>query len=232
MCTASWPAHPGRGRRRLPNPIEDPMLESTCQASVPRDALPPTPPGPEGSNGNGLLRVQWVSGAWLKHRRQAAASGRGLRERLAWDLGLRDLLGVQGSVVAGFAAGRAIVKTVLTEADVNLALAEAAVPLADTLFLGGVAVHAKVFLAGSSAGAHNESLALGLGAAKMPEVTPGALSNAVADAYVRPGKALVGRSKKHATSPGARFGLGRIGRFHVVENSISIDSRTLEIHAS
>jgi hypothetical protein len=35
------------------------------QASVPRDALSPTPPGPEGSNGNGLLRVQWVSGAWL-----------------------------------------------------------------------------------------------------------------------------------------------------------------------
>jgi len=42
------------------------MLKSTCQASVPRDAFPPTPPGPEGSNGNGLLRVQWVSGAWLK----------------------------------------------------------------------------------------------------------------------------------------------------------------------
>jgi len=28
------------------------------QASVLRDVLPPTPPGPEGSNGNGLLRVQ------------------------------------------------------------------------------------------------------------------------------------------------------------------------------
>ncbi len=38
------------------------------QASVPRDAFPPTPPGPEGSNGNGLLRVQWVSGAWLKNQ--------------------------------------------------------------------------------------------------------------------------------------------------------------------
>jgi len=36
------------------------------QASVPRDVFPPTPPGPEGSNGNGLLRVQWVSGAWLR----------------------------------------------------------------------------------------------------------------------------------------------------------------------
>src|ERR1035441_4138146 len=29
------------------------------QASVPRDVFPPTPPGPEGSNGNGLFRVQW-----------------------------------------------------------------------------------------------------------------------------------------------------------------------------
>ena len=42
------------------------MLELTSQASVSRDAFPPTPPGPEGSNGNGLLRVQWVAGAWLK----------------------------------------------------------------------------------------------------------------------------------------------------------------------
>ncbi len=47
------------------------MLESTSQASVPRDAFPPTPPGPEGSNGNGLLRVQWVSGAWLKKQLSA-----------------------------------------------------------------------------------------------------------------------------------------------------------------
>jgi hypothetical protein len=35
------------------------------QASLSRDVLSPTPPGPEGSNGNGLLRVQWVTGAWL-----------------------------------------------------------------------------------------------------------------------------------------------------------------------
>src|SRR6266851_10394799 len=52
------------------NPSPEPeglerMLRFTCQASVPRDAFPPTPPGPEGSNGNGLLRVQWVAGAWL-----------------------------------------------------------------------------------------------------------------------------------------------------------------------
>ena len=39
-----------------------------CQASVPRDVFPPTPPGPEGSNGNGLFRVQWVAGAWLFFR--------------------------------------------------------------------------------------------------------------------------------------------------------------------
>jgi len=32
------------------------------QASVLRDVSPPTPPGPEGSNGNGFLRVQWVAG--------------------------------------------------------------------------------------------------------------------------------------------------------------------------
>jgi len=41
------------------------MLESISQASVPRDALSPTPPGPEGSNGNELWRVQWVAGVWL-----------------------------------------------------------------------------------------------------------------------------------------------------------------------
>jgi hypothetical protein len=32
------------------------VLESLGR--VPRDAIPPTPPGPEGSNGNGLVRVQ------------------------------------------------------------------------------------------------------------------------------------------------------------------------------
>src|SRR5277367_2614620 len=29
------------------------------QCRVLRDVFPPTPPGPEGSNGNGLFRVQW-----------------------------------------------------------------------------------------------------------------------------------------------------------------------------
>src|SRR5580704_3941189 len=47
--------------RRL---LSDVRIDSG-QVSVPRDALSPTPPGPEGSNGNGLLRVQWVSGVWL-----------------------------------------------------------------------------------------------------------------------------------------------------------------------
>jgi len=28
------------------------------QCRVLRDVIPPTPPGPEGSNGNGLMRVQ------------------------------------------------------------------------------------------------------------------------------------------------------------------------------
>ena len=33
-----------------------------------RDAIPPTPPGPEGSNGNGLMRVQWVTRRyWFSH---------------------------------------------------------------------------------------------------------------------------------------------------------------------
>src|SRR5580698_6010869 len=31
------------------------------QCRVLRDVIPPTPPGPEGSNGNGLMRVQWVT---------------------------------------------------------------------------------------------------------------------------------------------------------------------------
>ena len=51
-----------RGPRRL---LHHPMIKFISQASVPRDAIPPIPPGPEGSNGNGLVRVQWVPGAWL-----------------------------------------------------------------------------------------------------------------------------------------------------------------------
>ena len=44
---------------------EEILVRMNGQASVPRDVFPPTPPGPEGSNGNGLFRVQWVAGAWL-----------------------------------------------------------------------------------------------------------------------------------------------------------------------
>jgi len=38
------------------------VLEYECR--VPRDAIPPTPPGPEGSNGNGLVRVQRGARLW------------------------------------------------------------------------------------------------------------------------------------------------------------------------
>src|SRR6185369_5538648 len=30
-----------------------------------RDETPPIPPGPEGSNGNGIVRAQWGTGVWL-----------------------------------------------------------------------------------------------------------------------------------------------------------------------
>jgi len=43
------------------------MLKS--KRRVPRNAIPPIPPGPEGSNGNGLVRVQ--RGARLKNFRCA-----------------------------------------------------------------------------------------------------------------------------------------------------------------
>ena len=39
------------------------LAKMESQASAPRDVFPPTPPGPEGSNGNGLFRVQWSAGA-------------------------------------------------------------------------------------------------------------------------------------------------------------------------
>jgi hypothetical protein len=70
-------------------PAADKMI---CQASVPRDVFPPTPPGPEGSNGNGLLRVQWASGAWLKptatkscrSKETSQFSRRSLQDVLVW----------------------------------------------------------------------------------------------------------------------------------------------------
>src|SRR5580698_9517469 len=45
--------------------FDAPFARMIGQASASRDVLSPTPPGPEGSNGNGLLRVQWDPGAWL-----------------------------------------------------------------------------------------------------------------------------------------------------------------------
>ena len=58
-ATRSWPVS-----RPLPIPVFDDVFDSMeSQASVPRDVFPPTPPGPEGSNGNGLFRVQWTAGA-------------------------------------------------------------------------------------------------------------------------------------------------------------------------
>src|SRR6476661_316887 len=61
LCDVGLHRDAGRGHP----PQRNAMLKMKCQASVPRDVFPPTPPGPEGSNGNGLLRVQWVPGAWL-----------------------------------------------------------------------------------------------------------------------------------------------------------------------
>jgi hypothetical protein len=63
VCQLSSQRQPVEVARGKPNALQ--MLRFYCQASVPRDVFPPTPPGPEGSNGNGLLRVQWVAGAWL-----------------------------------------------------------------------------------------------------------------------------------------------------------------------
>jgi hypothetical protein len=62
----------------------------------------------------------------------------------------RSLL-VDRTVVAGFAAGRTVVKTILAEADIDLALAEAAVLLAAALLFRRFALHADVLLAGSGA---------------------------------------------------------------------------------
>src|ERR1700678_3416355 len=56
----------------------------TGQASVSRDVLSPTPPGPEGSNGNGLLRVQWGPGAWLMLFRDWIVGGCMWASRFSW----------------------------------------------------------------------------------------------------------------------------------------------------
>jgi hypothetical protein len=54
---------PGKeaGRRMIARPLFPELLLSNAkinQCRVLRDVIPPTPPGPEGSNGNGLVRAQ------------------------------------------------------------------------------------------------------------------------------------------------------------------------------
>lgn len=63
-------------------------------------------------------------------------------------------------VIAGFAAGYAIVETILAKADVNLALASAAVALAHALLFGHITLHTKVLLLGSGSSAHGKTLCL------------------------------------------------------------------------
>ncbi len=72
-------------------------------------------------------------------------------------------------VAAGFAAGRAIIKAVLAEADVNLSLAEAAVLFASALIFGHFALHAAV--SGFGGSGHKRSLARGKEPGKVPLVT-------------------------------------------------------------
>lgn len=62
------------------------------------------------------------------------------------------------SVIAGFAAGYTIVKAVLAKADVNLALASAAVALAHALLFRHITLHTKVLLLGSGSSAHDKTL--------------------------------------------------------------------------
>jgi hypothetical protein len=58
-------------------------------------------------------------------------------------------------VVAGFAARRTIVKSVMTQAHVYLALTEAAVFFAIALSLDRFALHTNVFFGSSGARAHS-----------------------------------------------------------------------------
>ncbi len=70
-----------------------------------------------------------------------------------------DGVSVGSLVVAGFAAGWAIEQAILAEPDVNLTLAKAAILLAIALLFDHLALHADVFLPGSS-GAHEATLSL------------------------------------------------------------------------
>ena len=79
------------------------------------------------------------------NRQSQFDSGRGLQTQtlLATSVG--------GAIVTSLAARRAVVKAILTEADVNLALAKAAVFFAAAFVFGSFALHTHVFLAGTSA---------------------------------------------------------------------------------
>lgn len=58
---------------------------------------------------------------------------------------------VGGSIVTGLAARRAVVKAILAEANVDLALAKAAVFFAAAFVFSSFALHTHVFLAGTGA---------------------------------------------------------------------------------
>jgi hypothetical protein len=85
---------------------------------------------------------------------------------------IRDL------VVAGFATRRAVVESVVTKPDVDLALAGTTVFFTKTLGFDRFALHASVFF-GSSSGAHSTSLAPVAALAKVSEVTTISLMAAV-----------------------------------------------------
>jgi hypothetical protein len=48
----------GWGTHIRRTPKASPQGAKICKCRVLRDVIPPTPPGPEGSNGNGLVRAQ------------------------------------------------------------------------------------------------------------------------------------------------------------------------------
>lgn len=58
---------------------------------------------------------------------------------------------VGGSIVAGLAARRAVIKAILTQANVDLALAKAAVFFAAAFVFGGFALHTRGFLSRTGA---------------------------------------------------------------------------------
>jgi hypothetical protein len=66
---------------------------------------------------------------------------------------------VRNAVVASFAARHAIIKAVLTQANISQALAAAAILFAGALVLGRVTLQAEILLLGSGSGVHIQTLA-------------------------------------------------------------------------